>query len=33
MEQEEKDKALVDFVLISDFKNDTCDREEDFAAI
>jgi len=30
--QEEKDKALVDFVLI-DFKNDTCDREEDFAAI
>jgi len=29
---ERKDKALVDFVLI-DFKNDTCDREEDFAAI
>ncbi len=29
---EEKHKALVDFVLI-DFKNDTCDREEDFAAI
>jgi len=28
-----KDKALVDFVLIIDFKNDTCDREEDFAAI
>jgi hypothetical protein len=27
-----KDKALVDFVLI-DFKNDTCDREEDFATI
>jgi len=28
-----KDKALVDFVLIIDSKNDTCDREEDFAAI
>jgi len=26
----EKDKALVDFVLIIDSKNDTCDREEDF---
>jgi len=32
MEKGRKDKALVDFVLI-DFKNDTCDREEDFAAI
>ncbi len=31
-ELKKKDKALVDFVLI-DFKNDTCDREEDFAAI
>ena len=31
-EWKKKDKALVDFVLI-DFKNDTCDREEDFAAI
>ncbi len=30
-EWKKKDKALVDFVLI-DFKNDTCDREEDFAA-
>jgi hypothetical protein len=31
-EWKKKDKALVDFVLIN-FKNDTCDREEDFAAI
>ncbi len=29
---EEKDKALVDFVLIFAIKNDTCDRVEDFAA-
>jgi hypothetical protein len=32
-EWKKEDKALVDFVLIFDFKNDTCDREEDFAAI
>jgi hypothetical protein len=32
-EWKKKDKALVDFVLIFDFKNDTCHREEDFAAI
>ena len=30
---ERKDKALVDFVLIIDIKNDTCDKVEDFAAI
>jgi hypothetical protein len=33
MGKRRKDKALVDFVLIIDSKNDTCDREEDFAAI
>jgi len=31
--RKEKDKALVDFVLIIDIKNDTCDIVEDFAAI
>ena len=31
--RKKKDKALVDFVLIIDIKNDTCDRVEDFAAI
>jgi len=32
-EKKKKDKALVDFVLIIDIKNDTCDKVEDFAAI
>ncbi len=31
-EWKKKDKAPVDFVLIFAIKNDTCDREEDFAA-
>ena len=31
--ERKKDKALVDFVLIIDIKNDTCDKVEDFAAI